>query len=78
MKVEWWWLFVVAALVWWWRGQRDELAAVKSTPGYKAAVAAGMDPLNQKNVQTVAPGASIDIVTNAVTNPQGASAFSAD
>lgn len=68
MKVDWWWLLAVAAIAWWWRGQRDELAAFKSTPGYKNAVAAGMDPLNTSNVQTVAGVVSM-------TNPQGTSAW---
>lgn len=70
MKVEWWWLVVVAAIAWWWRGQRDELVAFKGTPGYKNAVAAGMDPLSTANVQTVPPGGSVS-----ATNPQGTSAW---
>jgi hypothetical protein len=73
MKVDWWWLLVVAAIAWWWSRQREQLAAFKSTPGYKAAVAAGTDPLNPTNVKTVPPGASVS-----VTNPPGSSAFQAD
>jgi hypothetical protein len=66
MKVEWWWLVVVALIVWCWRGQRDELAFVKSTPGYKAALATtGHDPLKK------APPGGVSVVTN----PQGTSAF---
>lgn len=69
MKVEWWWLVVVAAIVWWWRGQRDQVVEFMSTPGYKAAVAAGMNPL-ATNAVTVPPGASVSM-----TNPQGSSAW---
>ncbi len=70
MKVDWWWLVVVAAVVWWWRGQRDQIVELKSTPGYKAAVAAGMDPLNTSNAVTLPPGSSVSM-----TNPQGTSAW---
>jgi hypothetical protein len=69
VKVAWWWLVVVAAVVWWWRGQRDELAAFKNTPGYKAQIADGVDPLHQTSVQTP-PGGNVSL-----TNPQGTSAW---
>lgn len=79
MKVEWWWLVVVAAVVWWWRGQRDNLAEFKNTPGYKNAVAAGMNPLATTGVQ-VPPGSSVNFLTGEITpggatNPQGTSAW---
>lgn len=69
MKVSWWWVVVAAAVAWWWRAQRDQLVALKQTPGYRMAVAQHVDPLATSIPIALPKGAAVAVVPGVSLRP---------